>query len=1034
MPVSALQLFIRASDVVIKFEANFFGLKDADHSIFSLGMRTAEIEKLWGKAKTAYENCLTEIENSETANIDDIDSADSKYNTTFNSYVRCLSAMEEKLENLKLTKITKSSPKMDGHTVDLTGQTPPSGGASQSGRSADDSFAHHIALPHFDVDIFHGDYLSWPKFRDHFATVFIQSKLSPIQRLLFLIQKTSGEAREIVDKFPVENMSFDLAWTALSAAYDNPRMLVNNQLKSLFGLPVIDSESSTGLKSLQRGINGCLSAMAVYDIPTENWDPILVFLCIQRLPKQTVALWEQSVKNKTALSAWSDLNNFLTERVQTLDCIRDLKSTDSQKRSTDKRVKSHHASAQKSIATQYSNPQNAASATPCVLCPTKSHLLRVCPKFVKMSVSDRFSTVKRYRCCVNCLARVHDTRDCPSRHRCMTAGCGRMHHTLLHREVENNSRSHNSSSPGGNVTNNPPTSGVPPVNNTVHPTTSSGISNQQYMNRQAFFTAQNRSVLLATAVINIVHNGVIYPSRALIDQGSEASFITDRLLNTLKLPFEYTNATVSGVNQTASSAKKLATLVVGSRLDPAISIKVSALALPNISGNLPSFSAHKDTASRLPKKFWADPQVFDPRPVDILLGADIYDQLILAGQEKVLGSLVAQNTVFGWILLGSLPAQIVQVFRTKVEFSNEDNLNSTLLRFWEIEELPKKKMLSPEDKFCEENYKQSTRRDHEGRYIVKLPIKPNCSDTLSLGESRTNVLRQFIRNESSLLRKPEVKKTYDKVVNEYLHLGHMKCVTACPLPKDLVCYLPHHPVINPEKQTTKLRVVFNASNKTSNGKSLNDILYVGPTLQADLVLLILRWRLYKFVFNCDITQMYRQIKVDPSHSPLQRILFRDSPLDEIQDYELQTVTFGVNCAPFLAIRTLLQLADDIESQFPLAANILRNYMYVDDVLSGAHDIVTAQAARDELILALSSAKFELRKWTANDKRLLNRFPEEHLVDAKLLTLVESSNSKPLGIRWNAQLDSFYFCVASIPFKTNHTKRNVLLICSTLLVG
>ncbi|XP_058987969.1 uncharacterized protein LOC131806993 [Musca domestica] len=220
----------------------------------------------------------------------------------------------------------------------------------------------------------------------------------------------------------------------------------------------------------------------------------------------------------------------------------------------------------------------------------------------------------------------------------------------------------------------------------------------------------------------------------------------------------------------------------------------------------------------------------------------------------------------------------------------------------------------------------------------------------------------------------------------------------------LSCYLPHHPIINLAKQTTKLKVVFNASNKTSNGQSLNDILHVGPTLQQDLVLLILRWRIFKFVFNSDITQMYRQVRVDSKHSPLQKILYRNSTTKQVLDYELQTVTFGVNCAPYLAIRTLLQLADDTGSEFPLEAHILRKCMYVDDVLAGAHDIETALAARDQLIRALSSTKFELRKWTANNRAILDRFPPEHLVDAQLLSFVEASSSKPLGIRWNARLD------------------------------
>ena len=85
---------------------------------------------------------------------------------------------------------------------------------------------------------------------------------------------------------------------------------------------------------------------------------------------------------------------------------------------------------------------------------------------------------------------------------------------------------------------------------------------------------------------------------------------------------------------------------------------------------------------------------------------------------------------------------------------------------------------------------------------------------------------------------------------------------------------------------------------------------------------------------------------------------------------------------------------------------------------------TALAARDQLIRALSSAKFELRKWTANNRAILDRFPPEHLVDAQLLSFVEASSSKPLGIRWNARLDCFFFEVSPIVNK-HFTKREVL---------
>lgn len=177
--------------------------------------------------------------------------------------------------------------------------------------------------------------------------------------------------------------------------------------------------------------------------------------------------------------------------------------------------------------------------------------------------------------------------------------------------------------------------------------------------------------------------------------------------------------------------------------------------------------------------------------------------------------------------------------------------------------------------------------------------------------------------------------------------------------------------------------------------------------------------------------MYRQILVDPKHSTFQRILFRNSCDEEIQDYELKTVTFGVNCAPYLAIRTMLQLADDVQQQYPLAAEILRRFTYVDDALAGAHDVETALKARNELISALDSAGFKMRKWTANVASILADLPAEHLLNENFLKLEDESCAKALGIRWNATSDSFYFSVKRLEIKSSFTKREVLSMIAQL---
>ena len=79
--------------------------------------------------------------------------------------------------------------------------------------------------------------------------------------------------------------------------------------------------------------------------------------------------------------------------------------------------------------------------------------------------------------------------------------------------------------------------------------------------------------------------------------------------------------------------------------------------------------------------------------------------------------------------------------------------------------------------------------------------------------------------------------------------------------------------------------------------------------------------------------MYRQIQIHPDDRKFQRVFWYHQ--GEIKPFELNTVTFGVSSAPFLAIRTLQQLADDESSDFPRASAFLKRDMYVDDLLTGA---------------------------------------------------------------------------------------------------
>ncbi|KAH8283288.1 hypothetical protein KR054_011299 [Drosophila jambulina] len=103
--------------------------------------------------------------------------------------------------------------------------------------------------------------------------------------------------------------------------------------------------------------------------------------------------------------------------------------------------------------------------------------------------------------------------------------------------------------------------------------------------------------------------------------------------------------------------------------------------------------------------------------------------------------------------------------------------------------------------------------------------------------------------------------------------------------------LPHHAVFKKEPQSTKQRIVIDASSRTSNGRSLNDILWTEPTLQNDMSAVILNWRKYRFVFTAEVQKMYRCINVHLENAQYQRILWRAAD-GSINAYALSTLTFG----------------------------------------------------------------------------------------------------------------------------------------------
>ncbi|XP_055923279.1 uncharacterized protein LOC129953816 [Eupeodes corollae] len=1014
--MSLLEDFIFASDQLVEFHAAFKAKPSATHTVFLLEAYRNELQDLWRDCKTTYSQCIKSPDDEELK--DSLSEVKAKYQSSSSTYFQCTSLISEFLITLKpnLSDSIKDSKEKSLNV------------------SENEQNLHNIKVPACDTQEFHGNYLQWPSFRDMFTAVYINhSRLSDVQKLFHLRAKTKDQAFNIVNKFGLTDNNFKLAWNALKDQYENKRILVNNQIQILLNQQIIVVESGKEIKSLQSNINDALIALKSYDIDTNAWNAIIIYLCASRLPETTLNLWESSLKNPTDIPSWDQMNEFLSNRYRILESVAEMKQNTTNKSQV---IKSTPSQNFKSKPVRNFHMKIIPA---CQVC-SEQHPLRLCPTFLKMSVDDRQKTVRKHKFCFNCLALTHNAHQCQSTSTCLR--CKGKHHTLLHFE-------RNVSKPNPSL--NQTTLSSPTVEPSSQVTTSSSshvassppnISSSQkgnhviqstpITNHNVMFSKSYRQVLLATALVKIRYQGTDFDLRALIDQGSEVSFISEKFQKCIGLPTSVTQARICGMGSTeTATSSKLCTFTLCSNNLKEFKIHAEALVLNKLTCNLPAVSLDLGQTNCEFDFPLADPLFYQSSSIDMLIGADLYPHIILEGiKPNVLSSIMAQNTVFGWVLLGAYTnIPVVSTFSTFVTQCNELSADQAIERFWKLEELPQTPMLTLSEQFCEDLYHNTTVRDSvTGRYVVKLPFK-NSLDESQLGHSRFNAMKQFLRNEKSLMSKPGLQEEYQKVLSEYVELGHMT-----PTPSHEIYnkqtvksyYLPHHAVLKPQSTTTKLRVVFNASSNSSNGKSLNDLLHTGPVLQNDITFLILNWRFYKYVFNGDIEKMYRQIAIHPDHSQYQRILFRPSPSQPILDYTLNTVTFGVNCAPYLAIRTLHQLASDVQTVYPLASRILKKEFYVDDVLSGGHDIYSGRRSQIELIKALNSAGFHLRKWTANHPDLLNHIAKDDLLNKDFLKLEDDSSTKTLGIQWNASSDTFSFSITPESFSSSSvTKRSVL---------
>ncbi|XP_025191316.1 uncharacterized protein LOC112591650 [Melanaphis sacchari] len=850
-----------------------------------------------------------------------------------------------------------------------------------------------IPLPQFD-----GDYRYWSTFCDAFdALVENRPNICDVDKLHYLMGCLKGRAADAVRGIPLSAQNYSLVRSTLAERFYRPRLVAMSLVDQLLGTSPIKQESLSELNNFMCSFTENMSLLNALNIPDLH-SFILFSVAFRCLPVSTRKLFETSTISD--YPTIDELMKFIRNRVAVLEIVgepREYSPSTAQPKSTSQSspfLKGAHRSGKPKlfshpttlVATKLSNP--TSNICPCC---NGTHGLDTCTRFKSWAVDDRARWTREHKLCFNCFNTGHWAPKCASKSRCQD--CSRRHHNLLH-PPGNISQRNGEASPSDVVL----CASAPP------PT-----------------VCKAASVLLGTALIHVRDRAGSWQTlRALVDCASQISVITAACVDRLGLRRERWTTPVTGLSGVSiMDVQGRVDCVIQPRYSNEPMLSVQAWVLPSITSDLPRNTLPVDIRDRFSNLALADPSFHITAPIDLLLGGDVYATIMDGRKITVEKNLpVAFSSIFGWILMGSISdGKLEPLYSLPVSLTV--SLEGLMYRFWEVEEPEVAPEAFTDNGRCEQIFRDKHVRLPSGRFAVPLPFRAPVSDD-TFARSRETALKRFESLERKLATDSKLKSLYKDFMAEYLALGHM---SVAKTPGQY--YIPHHAICKNVGEDTKIRVVFDASAKDHSGMSLNRALLPGPKLQRDIVDILIRFRLFRHAFTADICKMYRQILILPEFRTYQHILWRDSPFDQVVDYELNTVTYGVNCAPFLALRVLRAIADSDGMSFPRVRDALYHQTYVDDICYGADTITEAVAVQSELNLVLARSGLELRKWSSNTHAILHAMPADHCV-VKSMSFADddSIGTKVLGIHWHPN-DDYFSCELRLEGSPTFTKRGIL---------